>query len=106
MGQAKRGDTVQVHYRGTLDDGTEVRVRRRFDPVSGISHERLRWRRGADRGRKQHALRLRTATEIAALLAAAGFHDVAWFGDWQGRPLRYDSAHLIAVARKKARRLA
>ena len=82
-----------------LPDGTEVRVRRRFDPVSGISHERLRWRRGADRGRKQHALRLRTATEIAALLAAAGFHDVAWFGDWQGRPLRYDSAHLIAVAR-------
>ena len=27
----------------TLPDGTEVQVRRRFDPVRGISHERLRW---------------------------------------------------------------
>ena len=30
----------------TLPDGTQVRVRRRFDPVSGISYERLRWRSG------------------------------------------------------------
>ncbi len=29
MAQAKRGDTVHVHYRGTLDDGTE------FDSSSG-----------------------------------------------------------------------
>jgi SAM-dependent methyltransferase len=86
----------------TLPDGTEVRVRRRFDPVTGISHERLQWRRGDAGGRKAHALRLRTATEIAGLLAAAGFGRVRYFGDWQGRPLRHDSPHLIAVAPNSA----
>ena len=82
-----------------LPDGTRVQVRRRFNPVTGISHERLRWRRGTQQGRKAHALRLRTATEIAALLETAGFAEIAWFGDWRGAPLRHDSAHLIAVAR-------
>jgi ubiquinone/menaquinone biosynthesis C-methylase UbiE len=86
----------------SLPDGTEVRVRRRFDPVTGISHERLRWRRGSETGRKEHALRLRTATEIAALLRGAGFHDVAYYGDWTGNRLRHDSQHLLAVARKSA----
>lgn len=82
----------------TLKDGTEVRVRRRFDPVSGVSRERLTWRRGKESGEKKHALRLRTATEIAGLLGAAGFHDVRWFGDWSGTRLTHRSAHLIAVA--------
>jgi SAM-dependent methyltransferase len=82
-----------------LPDGTEVRVRRRFDPVAGVSHESLRWRRGDESGRKRHALRLRTATEIASLLAAAGFGQVSYYGDWDGARFRHDSAHLIAVAR-------
>lgn len=90
----------------TLDDGTEVRVRRRFDPITGTSYESLRWRRGSESGRKAHALRLRTGTEVDALLRAAGFEDIEYFGDWSGAPFRHDSAHLIAVARKTARRLA
>jgi ubiquinone/menaquinone biosynthesis C-methylase UbiE len=83
----------------TLTDGTRVRVRRRFDPVTGISHERLRWQRGDEEGRKAHALRLRTATEIDALLQAAGFSDIQYYGSWSGAPLRHDSTHVIAVAR-------
>jgi ubiquinone/menaquinone biosynthesis C-methylase UbiE len=83
----------------TLPDGTAVRVRRRFDAVTGISREWLRWRRGAQAGEKQHALRLRTATEIAALLDAAGFVGVDWYGDWRGARFTHRSAHLIAVAR-------
>lgn len=85
--------------RWQLPDGTEIRVRRRFDPVTGVSHEVMRWRRGETRGEKRHALRLRTATEIAGLLAAAGFHDVRWFGDWDGTPLDRRSERAIAVAR-------
>lgn len=82
----------------TLPDGTHVRVRRRFDAVAGVSHERLRWRRGTARGRKAHSLRLRTATEIAALLRAAGFQPVRYCGGWSGRPFTYLTESLIVVA--------
>ena len=82
-----------------LPDGTEVRVRRRFDPVTGVSHESLRWRRGQESGRKAHSLRLRTATEIAGLLTAAGFRQIEYFGGWDGAPFRHGSASLIVVAR-------
>ncbi|HEX6589712.1 MAG TPA: class I SAM-dependent methyltransferase [Longimicrobiales bacterium] len=83
----------------SLPDGTHVRVRRRFDPVAGITFDAFRWTRGSERGGKSHALRLRTATEIDALLAAAGFDDVEWFGDWDLSPLRRDSPRVIALCR-------
>jgi SAM-dependent methyltransferase len=96
-------DEVIAHYaqrdRWTLPDGTEVRVRRRFDPVAGVSHERLQWRRGPERGRKRHSLRLRTATEIDALLRAAGFTDIAYFGSWGGARVSHRRESVIAVAR-------
>jgi ubiquinone/menaquinone biosynthesis C-methylase UbiE len=82
----------------SLPDGTRVRVRRRFDPVSGISRERLSWRRGDQQGRKSHAMKLRTATELDALLRAAGFSAVRYFGDWDGSRFRHTSDSLIAVA--------
>ncbi|MGQ0561080.1 MAG: class I SAM-dependent methyltransferase [Gemmatimonadota bacterium] len=84
--------------RWLLPDGTEVRVRRRFDPVKGISYERLRWKKQERTGTKQHALRLRTASEIDGLLRAAGFDDVEYYGDWDGRPFTHRDASLIAVA--------
>lgn len=96
-----RDDVVSEYAerdRWTLPDGTEVRVRRRFDALRGISHERLQWRNGEETGRKQHALRLRTATEIAALLRDAGFANVEYFGGWDGRPFSHRDSSLIAVA--------
>jgi ubiquinone/menaquinone biosynthesis C-methylase UbiE len=97
-----RDDVVSQYAardRWTLPDGTEVRVRRRFDAVAGVSHERLQWRRGGQSGRKRHSLRLRTATEIDALLRAAGFREVQYFGTWDGAPFSYRHESLIAVAR-------
>jgi ubiquinone/menaquinone biosynthesis C-methylase UbiE len=82
----------------TLPDGTQVRVRRRFDAVAGVSHERLRWKRGSAHGRKAHALRLRTATEIDALLRAAGFQRIRHYGGWNGRAFTHRQESLIAVA--------
>lgn len=97
-------DDVIAEYadrdRWQLPDGTEVRVRRRFDPVKGISYEQLRWRRGNETGEKRHALRLRTATEIDGLLRAAGFTEVAYYGSWEGEPFTHRDASLIAVAVK------
>ena len=83
-----------------LPNGTEVRVRRRFDPVAGISHEKLHWKRGEATGRKSHSLRLRTAGEIDGLLRMAGFEVVEYYGDWNGRPFTHRDASLIAVATK------
>jgi SAM-dependent methyltransferase len=100
-----RDDVVSQYAeqdRWQLPNGTEVRVRRRFDPVRGISYERLRWQRGEQTGAKRHALRLRTATEIDALIRAAGFADVAYYGDWDGRPFTHRAASLIAVATRAA----
>lgn len=100
-----RDDVVAAYAerdRWFLPDGTEVRVRRRFDPVAGISHERLRWKKGARTGAKRHALRLRTATEIDGLLRQAGFDDIDYYGDWNGRAFSHADSSLIAVARKPA----
>jgi SAM-dependent methyltransferase len=83
----------------TLDDGTEVRVRRRFDAVRGVSHEVLRWRGPTGGGTKRHSLRLRTATEIVALLEAARFTVEAAYGGWFMEHLDHESEHLILVAR-------
>jgi ubiquinone/menaquinone biosynthesis C-methylase UbiE len=85
--------------RWTLPDGTEVRVRRRFDPVTALSHECLQWRRDSESGEKRHTLRLRTATEVAALLQSAGFRDIDYYGGWDGSALTHRSPHLIALAR-------
>ena len=48
-----------------------------------------------------HPLRLRTATEIAALLEQAGFDDVAYYGDWDGRPFSHRDSSLIEIATKR-----
>jgi len=98
-------DDVIAHYsekdRWELPNGIQVRVRRRFDPITGISYERLQWRRGEERGRKQHALKLRTATEIDHLLRHAGFTDIEYFGDWDGTPFSHTTESLIAIAQSR-----
>lgn len=80
-----------------LPDGTRVRARRRFDPVAGVSYEAWRWTGPRGAGSSRHALRLRTATEIAGLLRAAGFERIGYYGDWDLRPLTRDAPRVVAV---------
>lgn len=82
----------------TLDDGTKVRARRRFDALRGVSHERLRWRGPLGAGEKRHALRVRSATELARLVEAAGMTVRAAWGGWGGEPFRHDAERLILLA--------
>ena len=108
-------DDVVAGYAGRdrweLDDGTEVRVRRRFNALTGVSHEVLRWGRprapegrggaaaeGAGERVKRHSLRLRTATELIALLGAAELTLRQAWGDWDGETFQFDSPRLIVVA--------
>jgi SAM-dependent methyltransferase len=96
-------DDIVARYahrdRWTLDDGTLVRARRRFDPVTGVSHEVLRWVGTDGRPRtKRHSLRLRSATELVRILQGAGLTLRAAFGDWHGDPLRAESPRCILIA--------
>lgn len=86
--------------RWVLDDGTEVRVRRRFDHRRGISHEVLRWDGPAGAGMKRHSLRVRTGREWTALLQRAGLGVRATYGDWGGEPFEAASPRYIALAER------
>ncbi len=94
---------VEAHFaardRWTLEDGTEVRARRRWDLEGGISHEVLRWDGPAGSGTKRHSLRIRSAGEVEALVAAAGLQVTDCCGGWGGEPFRSDAPRLIVLAR-------
>jgi SAM-dependent methyltransferase len=79
--------------------GERVWVERRFDAVAGVSREWLRWRDpdGAE-GEKFHELRVRNATEWAALLREADLEPEAWYGDWKRSDFVLESERLIVVA--------
>lgn len=83
----------------TLPDGTEVRARRRFDALRGVSHEVLRWHGPTGSDTKRHSLRLRTATEMVRLLETAGFVVASTYGGWGMERFGYESERLILIAR-------
>jgi SAM-dependent methyltransferase len=91
--------------RWRLPDGTRVTAERRFDPVTGISHETWRWKKGRDSGERSHSLRLRTATEVVELVHRAGYHRIRCYGDWDDAPFDHRSASLILVANAPFSRL-
>lgn len=82
------------------ESGTMVWVEREFDAVEGVSREWTRWRRGGKEGEKFHRIRLRTATEWDALLRAAGFQPLDWYGDYELAPFVHTSETLLVVARR------
>lgn len=86
--------------RWTLEDGTRVQARRRFDALTGVSHEVLRWEGPLGRGERRHALRIRSATELVALVRAAGLALTGAWGGWGGERFRHDSERLLLVAER------
>ena len=86
----------------TTRDGTLVAQQRRFDPLSGILTVESQWRGRPARRivRREHRIRLYTATRLAELCAHAGLVVEAAFDNWTPRPLRRTSGEMLLVARK------
>jgi SAM-dependent methyltransferase len=81
--------------------GDTVFVEREFDPIAGVSYEILRWRDAeGNEGEKRHAIRIRAASEWAALLATAGFRPLEWYGDWSLEPFTLSSERLIVLCER------
>lgn len=75
-------------------DGTPVLVEREFDSVAGVSRETLRW--GTQE--KHHVIRVRAASEWAALVEEAGLTAEEWLGSWDLEPFSHQSERLVLLA--------
>jgi SAM-dependent methyltransferase len=88
--------------RRMLGTGRTLVSRRHFDTET--KREMGRWSivaaDGTVREMAPYDVRIYTAGEFAELCRAAGFGEVALFGDWDGRPYDDASPYLIAVATK------
>jgi SAM-dependent methyltransferase len=81
-------------------DGTMIGHQRSFDPLSGILTVASTWRGARTSGRREHRIRLYTATRLAELCADAGLVVEAAYDGWKDRPLRRSSSEMLLVARK------
>jgi ubiquinone/menaquinone biosynthesis C-methylase UbiE len=81
-----------------LPDGAARLERRSFDPATGVIHTaHVYWPRGGEPVPAEYDIRVYAATEVRALLAAAGFSEVELYGGLGGEPLSTES-RLVAVA--------
>lgn len=81
-------------------DGTIIAQERSFDPLSGILNIESEWRGRSSHGRRDHRIRLYTATRLAELCASAGLIVESAFDGWTTRPLRRSSSEMLLLARK------
>jgi 2-polyprenyl-3-methyl-5-hydroxy-6-metoxy-1,4-benzoquinol methylase len=70
-----------------------------FDPVAGVNHGTHFWRDAAAKTmRRDHTLRVYTATELDRVLSAVGLRPCEWYGDLTGQPLTHTSRWIVTVA--------
>ena len=81
-------------------DGTLVAQERSFDPLSGFLTIESHWQGPKRRGRRDHRIRLYSATHLAELFREAGLIVETAFDGWTGRPLTRKSSEMLLVARK------
>jgi ubiquinone/menaquinone biosynthesis C-methylase UbiE len=95
-------DRIMAIFRETdwVEVGDNLRLeRRRFDPVAGeIENEHVLIDADGRRRGVTYRLRLYTATELARLVAEAGFAQVECFGGLEREPLSRDT-RLVVLAR-------
>ena len=81
-------------------DGTLVAQERSFDPLSGFLTIESHWQGPKRRGRRDHRIRLYSATHLAELFRDAGLVVEQAYDGWADRPLRRRSSEMLLVARK------
>jgi len=81
-------------------DGTLVAQERSFDPLSGLLSIESHWQGPKRRGRRDHRIRLYSATHLAELFRDAGLIVEQAHEGWSDRPLRRRSSDMLLVARK------
>jgi SAM-dependent methyltransferase len=80
--------------------GVEATQVNTYDAVEGRWLTEFTFRRGAEVHRGTSVQHVYTAAEVARLVRAAGFADVALFGDPDGAPYGLGSPRLLLVARR------
>jgi SAM-dependent methyltransferase len=82
-------------------DGTMHAQERRFDPLSGVLSIESHWSGPEGAGKREHRIRLYTATRLAELCADAGLIVEAAYDGWRDRPMTRGSTEMLLVARKE-----
>jgi SAM-dependent methyltransferase len=83
-----------------LGEGRLLLEQRTFDPATGVAQTtQTLIGSGGDRESRTFSLRVYTATELLAMLAAAGFAEARCYGDFEGGPLGADT-RLVITARR------
>lgn len=94
--------TYKLHETRSLQSGRKLEIVESFDR----DRKRLngQWILiGADGAREElppYSCRIYTAEELATMCHWAGFDNVRFYGDWDGRELAPDSEEMIVVARR------
>jgi SAM-dependent methyltransferase len=81
-------------------DGTLVAQERSFDPLSGFLTIESHWQGPKRRGRRDHRIRLYSATHLAEMFREAGLVVETAYDGWADRALRRRSSEMLLVARK------
>ena len=85
----------------TTTDGTIIAQDREFDPLSGFLTIKSLWQGTRGTERREHRIRLYTATRLAELMLDAGLVvEQAWDG-FTAKPLTRRSSEMLLVARKE-----
>jgi len=75
---------------------------RKFDFWTNRNYSRvLYWEKGGKEEEQQLEHRIYSAAELVALLRRAGFEPLELYGDFDGRPLGFDTKRLIVVSKRK-----
>lgn len=103
--QTMNRDWLVANYQPRLwqdvDEYGVVWQERSFDSVTGVNRGSHIWRLpSGEITRRDHSLRVYTATELGPMLEFAGLTSMEWYGDLAGQPLTHESRWIVVIAHR------